>query len=190
MLCALVSTVTFAQGEIFWNVKAGMNISNFTSGDNTKAKIGFRAGVGMEYAFTEMWSLQPSLLFTTKGTKVDAPLLDMTINAMYLELPVNAAARFRIGDYSSIVVSAGPYIAYGVGGKTTSKLEDAREEKVNTFRDNGAKRFDFGLGTGVAYEFGQIFISADAQFGLLKVMDLGTDSPKNLNFAIGLGYRF
>jgi len=118
VLCALISTVTFAQGEISWNVKAGMNISNFTSGDDTKAKIGFRGGVGMEYGITDMWSIQPSLLFTTKGTKIDAPLIDMTINAMYLELPVNAAVRFNLGELSNIVVSAGPYIADGSGGKT------------------------------------------------------------------------
>lgn len=190
VLCTLLSSVAFAQNEIYWNVKAGMNISNFTSGADTKAKIGFRAGVGMEYDFDEMWSLQPSLLFTTKGTKIDGNLLDQTINAMYLELPIMAGLRFMVGDRSSILITAGPYIAYGIAGKTTIKLDGAREEKVNTFGDGRAKRFDVGLGVGVAYEFGPMFVSADGQFGLTKVMDYGNSSPKNLNFAIGLGYKF
>jgi len=46
------------------------------------------------------------------------------------------------------------------------------------------------LGAGVAYEYSRFFVGFDAQFGLLKVMDLGNDSPKNLNFTVGVGYKF
>lgn len=37
----------------------------------------------------------------------------------------------------------GPYLAYGVGGKT--KI-DGVSEKADTFGDDGLKRFDAGLG--------------------------------------------
>lgn len=187
VLFALITTASFAQ--ISWNVKAGMNVSSWTS-DGSKAKVGFKAGAGMEYAITEMWSIQPSLFFTTKGSKINSNLLEVNMNQMYLELPIMAAARFYVGDYTSIVVSAGPYVAYGIGGKTKTKLGDIPEVSVNTFGDYGAKRFDTGLGVGVAGEFGRIILGVEGQLGLIKVADVGNASPKNLNLSITLGYKF
>ena len=48
-------------------------------------------------------------------------------------------------------------MAYGVGGKT--KI-DGVSEKADTFGDDGLKRFDAGLGLGVAFEFGNIVVGA------------------------------
>lgn len=191
-LSVLISTVAFAQNPVTWNVKAGMNVSNFTS-DYADPKVGFRVGGGMEYAFTDLLSIQPSLLFSTKGAKVDD--INATINAMYLELPVNLAARFAISDDVNFVVGVGPYFAYGIGGKTKVNLLKAAEVKTNTFGDDILKRFDFGLGASIAFEFGQFFVSADSQFGLTKLngdkyLDITGSTPKNLNFNIGVGYKF
>ena len=56
VLVAMVSTVTFAQ--ISWNAKAGINMSKLTGGEGADMKVGYQLGVGMEYAFTDMWSVQ------------------------------------------------------------------------------------------------------------------------------------
>ena len=87
VLFALVSIVSYSQ--ISWNAKVGMNMSNFTGDADTDMRVGFNVGVGMEYQFTDMWSIQPSLMFTQKGAKLG----DIKANPMYLELPVMAAAR-------------------------------------------------------------------------------------------------
>ena len=68
MLFALVSIVSYSQ--ISWNAKVGMNMSNFTGDADTDMRVGFNVGVGMEYQFTDMWSIQPSLMFTQKGAKL------------------------------------------------------------------------------------------------------------------------
>lgn len=65
VLFALVSIVSYSQ--ISWNAKVGMNMSNFTGDMDTDMKIGFNVGVGMEYQFSDMWSIQPSLMLTQKG---------------------------------------------------------------------------------------------------------------------------
>ena len=70
---------------------------------DTDMRIGFNVGVGMEYQFSDMWSIQPSLMFTQKGAKQD----EVKMNPMYLEIPVLAAARFAIADNQNIVVKAG-----------------------------------------------------------------------------------
>ena len=224
ILFALVSVAGFSQ-ITGWNAKVGMNISNWTT-DEVNAKVGFRVGVGTEYAFNDMWSLQPTLFFSTKGGKLDSGEMmgvnaKVTVNQMYLELPVMAAARFNVADNTNIVVSAGPYLAYGVGGKTKATVEYQGQKataKMNTFGKidkmtieaggqshdiplgdildpseydlsdmKGLNRFDFGLGVGVALEYQKFIVGLDGQFGLTK---LETDTGKNLNFAISVGYKF
>ena len=155
--------------------------SDFTGDADTDMRVGFNLGVGMEYQFTDMWSLQPSLMFTQKGAKLG----DMKANPMYLELPVMAAARFAVVDGQNVVVKAGPYLACGIAGKY--KIAGVKED---FFGDNGGgKRFDFGLGVGVAYEINRFFVDLTGEFGLTKVYD-ASGSPKNLNFSIGVGYKF
>jgi hypothetical protein len=121
------------------------------------------------------------LFLTGKGAKKDA----LTVNAYYLELPIMGAARFNVADNTNLVVNAGPYFACGIAGKT--KIAG---ESVKTFSDDGVdfKRFDAGLGVGVALEFGRIIAGLDGQFGLVDVQKLG--NPKNMNFSIVVGYKF
>lgn len=224
VLFTLISVAGFSQ-ITGWNAKVGMNISNLTT-DGIDAKVGFRVGVGTEYAFNEMFSLQPSLFFSTKGGKVGSGELGgisakVTMNEMYLELPVLGAARFNVANNTNLVISAGPYLAYGVGGKTKMKVKSGGEEvtaKFNTFGDvdkitvkaggnsqdisiselenltgseidaKGLNRFDFGLGVGIALEYNKFIFGLDGQFGLIDISD--TETAKNINFSIGVGYKF
>ncbi|MCE8922189.1 porin family protein [Bacteroides ovatus] len=190
VLFALVSIVSYSQ--ISWNAKVGMNMSNFTGDMDTDMKIGFNVGVGMEYQFSDMWSIQPSLMLTQKGAKIKEDGETMKFNPMYLEIPVLAAARFAVADNQNIVVKAGPYFAFGVAGKV--KVGD---DKADFFGDGddqfGGKRFDCGIGVGVAYEIGKFFVGLDGEFGFTNVVDFKSDeisNPKNMNFSIGVGYKF
>ena len=190
VLFALVSIVSYSQ--ISWNAKVGMNMSNCTGDMDTDMKIGFNVGVGMEYQFSDMWSIQPSLMLTQKGAKIKEDGETMKFNPMYLEIPVLAAARFAVADNQNIVVKAGPYFAFGVAGKV--KVGD---DKADFFGDGddqfGGKRFDCGIGVGVAYEIGKFFVGLDGEFGFTNVVDFksdGVSNPKNMNFSIGVGYKF
>lgn len=179
ILFALISVAGFSQ-ITGWNAKVGMNISNYTGDADLNAKIGFKLGGGFEYAFDNTWSLQPSLFLSTKGAKKDGN----SINAMYLELPVMAAARFNVADNTNIVVNAGPYLACGIAGKTKIDLGNDTERKYDTFGDDALKRFDAGLGVGVALELGKVIVGLDGQFGLV-------DGRGNIvGFLLSHGYRF
>ena len=167
-------------------------MSNFTGDMDTDMKIGFNVGVGMEYQFSDMWSIQPSLMISQKGGKYDEDGETVKFNPMYLEIPVLAAARFAVTDNQNVVVKAGPYFAFGVAGKV--KVGD---EKGDFFGDGddqyGGKRFDCGIGVGVAYEIGKFFVGLDGEFGFTNVVDFKSDNvsnPKNMNFSIGVGYKF
>lgn len=185
-ILAFVTSVTFAQ-DLSWNVKAGMNMSSISKTDDSKMKIGFNAGVGAVYAFDETWSVRPSLLFTTKGVKQDFDGEKMTYNPMYIELPIMGAVSFPISDGMNLVISTGPYFAYGIGGK----VKDG-DVKYNIFGDSeeegGFKRFDCGWGVGLTAEFGKFFVGLNGEFGITKVVD-GEQSYRNSNFSIGIGLK-
>ena len=110
VLFALFCTMGFAQ--LSFNVKAGLNLSSYIgeNSDHSKFKPGARIGVGMEYQFSDLVSLQPSLFFSQKGAKyssgysgsvVDADA-DVKINQLYLELPINVQFRFNIADNTAL----------------------------------------------------------------------------------------
>ena len=205
VLFALFCTMGFAQ--LSFNVKAGLNLSSYIgeNSDHSKFKPGARIGVGMEYQFSDLVSLQPSLFFSQKGAKyssgysgsvVDADA-DVKINQLYLELPINVQFRFNIADNTNLVIATGPYLVYGVGGKakfdgkaSVGGININGEEKVDTISDDGLNynRFDAGWNIGLGVEFGRILVGVDTQLGFCKIMD--GDAPHNANIGITLGYKF
>jgi hypothetical protein len=182
---AFVSTVSFAQVTPI--IKGGVAMSGYMgdNSDGSKAKIAGRAGFGFEYAVNEMFSIQPTLYWSDKGSKSDSND-NATLNAMYLELPVNAQFRFDMGNNMNLIVAGGPYLAYGIGGK--DKYDDGTiEVKADTFGDNGLKKWDMGLNIEAGLEFSQFLVGIYSEVGFLNVAKGG---PKNYTVGLNLGYRF
>ena len=141
-----------------------MNFSNYTGDLDLNAKVGFKLGGGFEYAFNDTWSLQPSLFLTSKGAKkrwIDHQRLLFGITC-------NGCCSFNVADNTNLVVNAGPYLACGIAGKSKMDMGNV-EYKEDTFGDDALKRFDAGLGVGVALEFGKIIAGLEGQFGLVDV---------------------
>jgi len=199
---------TYAQLPVSFGVNAGVNLSNAHVEDHIgdiKARVGFQVGVTAEYALTDAFYLQSGLSFTTKGFKNEYGVAESsisynvkhTVNEMYLQLPVKAAYKFPVMDNMNIVFNLGPYFAYGVGGKTKTEINNRvgtiegtiKDDKYNTFSDEGLKRFDFGLGAGVGAEFGQIVVGLNYELGLINIAR-EDGNVKNRNASLTLGYRF
>ena len=74
-----------------------------------------------------MWYLQSGLNITSKGAKSSYSEegfdVKTTLTTHYLEIPVLAAAKFDVSDNMKFVVNAGPYLAFGLGGKEKYELE-------------------------------------------------------------------
>lgn len=198
VLALTMSTGAFAQ--MSWNVKAGLNVSNHLGSSDANPIAGVKAGIGMEYRINDLFSIQPSLLIATKGTKYEYSSMlattNVKVNQTYLELPVMAAFRFDIGGNNNVVIAAGPYFAFGIGGKTTvdGSLSSIiwNVDTGNTFGSNRMNTFDCGLGAGVTFEFGRFFAGVDTEIGLMRLYDssVRSDNIKNVSFSVGVGYRF
>ena len=90
MLFGLIALAGYSQ--VRWDVQLGMNFSNMTKADDAKMLPGFKVGLGMDYAFTDVWSLKSGLMFESKGYKLD----EEKARPIYMQIPVMAAWKANI----------------------------------------------------------------------------------------------
>lgn len=179
--------------QVKWDARVGMNFSNMTKAEGTKALPGFNLGVGMDYGFSENWSLQSGLMISSKGYKIKDYSKDRPI---YLDIPVLAAYKFNISDNTKFVINAGPYLAFGLGGKC--KFDEGGDYKLfkgEDGEDAEYSRFDLGIQYGIGLEIGDHYlVNLTGQNGFISPFDYPDgydgDKPKNMTFSIGVGYRF
>lgn len=179
--------------QVKWDAKVGMNFSSMTKFDDTKALPGFNLGVGMDYGFSENWSLQSGLMISSKGYK-DKDYAK--VRPIYLDIPILAAYKFNISDNTKFVINAGPYLAFGLGGKC--KFDEGGDYKLfkgEDGEDAEYSRFDLGIQYGIGLEIGDHYlVNLTGQNGFISPFDYPDgydgDKPKNMTFSIGVGYRF
>lgn len=173
--------------QVKWDAKFGMNFSNMTKIDESKALPGFTLGVGMDYGFNENWSLQSGLMISSKGFKFKEGDWKDKYRPIYLDIPILAAYKFNISDNTKFVINAGPYLAFGLGGKAK---DDNFDLKLFKSDEGDWKRFDLGIQYGIGLELSDRYlINLTGQNGFISPVD-GGDDPKNMTFTIGVGYRF
>lgn len=207
VLIALTLQGVSAQNGIDWSVKAGLGIGNIT-GNNIKSldvKPIYELGFGLDCPLDKTWLLQTGIFFVSKGTNymivsMDAISAQARVNALYLELPLMAAIRLPVSRHTDVMISAGPYAGWGIGGKTKAlgyRASLSRPDwdsgniiELDTFGDEdlNLRRFDYGIGAGMAIEYHCYILGVEARLGLNKLQEeLGA---KNLTAFITLGYKF
>lgn len=215
---AIIALGTAAQSPFSFQVKAGVGTANF-HGENVESdtRIAYKVGVGANYEINRTWLVRTSLDFVSIGAREEIEYVgSANMNELYLQLPVMMSARLHLGKNYSASLSAGPYIAYGVGGKTSGEVEDYdinssyHPHKQYKFRlatfgnlidgKMGNRRFDAGLMFGLQMEYCKFIFGVDVQVGMINVNDqldillqgayVEMFSPKNLASFFTLGYKF
>lgn len=214
---AITTLMSLAQCPISFHAKAGIGTSYFYKQHETSdTKIAYKAGVGAEYALNKTWVVQSALEFVSIGSHIkEYNIGSAKMNELYLQIPIMMAARLHLGKDYHASISAGPYFAVGVGGKTSGERYDYSSSshgpnsyrfKLDTFGnmiDNkmGNNRFDAGIALGITFEYRRIIIGAEAQVGLVTVNKqlnqyinpngYGEDFlPRNFASFFTVGYRF
>jgi hypothetical protein len=151
-------------------IKGGLNVSNLyiDDVDDENARYGFNVGVYGQVLSSDVFALQPELLFSTKGSKADYNgLFDETVkyNLNYLDLPVLAV--FKLGESAEIHV--GPYASYLLNANISYSGDVANgTDKVDK---DQLKSYDFGLAGGFGLSFGAIQVGARYNYGFVKIAD-------------------
>lgn len=169
-----------------FGVKGGLNISTVVGGDveNTKSLVGFHVGGLAEIHVVEKFFIQPELLFSAQGTKVDSPFGDYDIKLNYLNIPV--IAKYYIVD-KKFNVEAGPQLGVLLSAKVEG--EDIKD---------GTRSVDFGFNIGAGYSFtDNLSVGLRYTIGLSPLSDQDIDntddyydSAKNSNLQLSLAYKF
>ncbi len=189
MLCfALVLTLgvnTIYAQPINFGLKGGLNFSNFGGDDagTWDSRTGFSFGGFLVSSFSDMFFIQPELIFTTKGATTTSTFETgdretRQLKFSYLEFPILGKLVIPLsGSNLQPLLYAGPYMAF----KVSSKLHIEREISDTESSYDDARATDFGLvfGGGVGLPVRANLIALEIRYNMgLTSFD---DSDSNLS---------
>ncbi|MDH6354250.1 hypothetical protein M2132_000577 [Dysgonomonas sp. PH5-45] len=233
VLLSSISVARAQENTLAYGIEAGANLSTFGGDDanDLDARLGWRAALHLDYNISNNFYTQIGINFLSKGangkyskiiTRNDLEQAGFSVdqysdlisgnkngrfeintNMIYFQMPIHAGYRLKLGEGVNAGVFAGPYFAYGVGGKTTTKLttkqatipgyptqDQTIESKIDTFDDNNYKDFDMGISAGVNGEYNSFVLSLGYEYGLTNISDKKDINLKNRNAYCKIGYKF
>jgi len=156
-----------------FGLKAGANFADFGGSDaknlDTSMKVGFHVGALVEINLLENLSVQPEIMYSSKGAKLE----DFDdINLDYITVPV-LAKFYLISEKLSL--EAGPQFSFLINESVPEQFE--------------TKSFDFAAVGGLGFQFtDNVFAQARYVAGLT---DTGKDAKiTNQVIQLSIGYRF
>lgn len=202
VLVFLVSTnirSAFGQ-EVIFGLKGGMNFSHLTiDGANDKNIIpGYHLGGFVGIPLAGSFSIQPELLFATKGTKWveenSAFSTDVRLKLNYLELPVKLVYNLS----RDVDFQVGPYMGFLLGVSSDSKIISGTGSVnfSNEFKKENFNSTDFGLHGGMRFFLSPIYLGFSYKLGLSEVAKEGKnariflDDASNRSIRIYAGFAF
>jgi len=211
-LMLLSGSALMAQSKI--GLKAGVNFAKMTSRSegisvSSSSRLSYNLTAFKDFPLSETMSFQPGISLNGKGLKlkISDDFLDESFtqeakaDLMYLEVPLNAIAKFAAGN-GKFFIGAGPYVAYGLSGKTESsatgfdsnmKMVQETEKNDKAFKkDQGMyKPFDFGVNFLTGYELNSgLSLNAGYGLGLSNIARGSDEKVKNKVFSISVGFAF
>lgn len=176
ILGILLSVSAIAQG-LHFGIKAGPSFSNFSgsglNGYDFNSMTNFHAGAFVELNLFDALSLQPELLYSTKGATLTGVGNDIENKLGYLSIPVLARV-YLIPDRFSL--DFGPQASFLLSETENVNISDSRT-------------FDFALAGGVTVHlFGPLFVQGRYNLGLTDVKP--DANVKNSVIQLSAGLRF
>jgi hypothetical protein len=205
-------------------IRAGINLANVSVNSNGRVEdanslTSFHAGIIGDFPLAgNFLSLQPGILFTGKGSKIqngepsDNGYFKQSSNPFYIEVPVNFVFKAPLGSDNKFFAGAGPYLAVGVAGKNKTKgrtilgtyeserdIKFSNDDPTTLSDEEGAgfgilKRFDYGLNGTVGIEGKSIVLGVNYGLGLAKLQSGSNNDADNNNkhrvLNISVGFKF
>jgi hypothetical protein len=209
MTVVLMVTLMAMGANAQFYAQGGLNLANITNTNDGQTEKNkwlptFNVGLMSRFGISTTFDLEAGILFTGKGSKAEtyfnngADYVKTKFNPLYLEVPLNAVIKIPLDTKakSNIFFHAGPYIAVGVGGKSTSEsriigfqsssstsIKFSNDDPFTSRQDDAAydklKRFDFGANIGGGIDFGKLLLKANYGFGLAKINSTQSDNTVN-----------
>jgi hypothetical protein len=188
LLMAGIAIFNAVNAQVKFGAKAGLNLANITGDiEGTKMKAGFNAGAFAKISLTEALSLQPELVFSTQGAKMEFEMegvrYDVKTNLSYLNIPV----LFQYNTTNGFFAETGPQLGFLMSAK--AKSEGEKEDVKDSF-----KSIDFGWALGAGFlTKSNVGFNARFNLGLGNIADNTDDDDfkvKNSVIQVGVFYVF
>jgi len=199
---ALFTFVSVSDAQLKFGVKAGANMSNFSTESNiidqVKGATSYQFGILLQ-AKALGFAIQPEVLYSVKGGEFNNSTLsgilsgtDIKFQSQSIEIPVNLQFGLEAGP-ARVFLQAGPYVSFLTG----ALINDSRDN-YETAKDY-ISTFDYGVGAGVGAELLGLQLTVKYDWGLSKlgkeeILAGNNINPfnelKNRNFNISLAYLF
>jgi len=167
-------------------IKGGLNFTNLFIDDidDENIGIGFQVGIVGKLPLTEVFAIQPELLYTQKGATAvfDAVDQEVAFNLNYIQLPL--LMNFNLGDVFNI--HAGPYAAYLLNANVDFDLD---KDNFNTFDAGLSVGFEVGvrnLSVGARYDYGLIGVGNEGFVNELTGLEDAKNNAIQLYVVLGL----
>lgn len=194
---AIVHAQKRAGAAVGFGVKLGLTVTTFGGDDaddipftEFEDKLGVAAGGLISIEMTPLVSLQPELLFVTKGADVEILGDDVGyVSATYLEVPLLVRLNIPAGE------SLAPFVVLGPGLGFLVSAEEVDNDGNSTNIEDDAEGLDLGLiiggGLGVPLSSGgTLEFEIRYEHGLKDTYEDSDVDLENRAFFILGGYRF
>ena len=203
----LIAILTLGFGTMIYaqngatGIKGGINFSSLSTdgNDDKNLKMGFNAGVFTKIPVSESFAIQPELLYSAKGIKLnydESAIADgeTKFNLNYIDVPVKLV--FNLSE--DFEFQFGPYVSYLINANTDTDAEffggefDSNDELD---RDH-FNTLDYGLTAGLGFDLDPMIFGLSYNLGLKQVAkddDISYDllgDAKNMVIQAYVGLKF
>ena len=208
-----ITTALTSQAQSLWDaskpdnnftfgIRVGLNMSSSDEDEANSIRTGFHLGFVVDYNIIKSFSLSSGIYYEGKGFKGNYPDIKIAnsskatasdLSASYIQIPLLASWRIEASSGVQFHINAGPYYAYGIGGKAKYQPYDMtfdRSYDQDTFGESGFwNHNDFGLIFGTNVLIGKFVAGVSYDLGLSDVSKVfGQFHNRNISISVGCNF--
>jgi opacity protein-like surface antigen len=194
IMCLMLAAAqqAYSQAQVALGIKAGPNFSTIdtkaSAGTNYRNRAGFHGGAFLLIKAAK-FGIQPEIVFSQQGSKVQIDSKDLESNFSYMNIPI----ILKLYTVAGINIQAGPQFGFVMNGEAPVQQTVGGVTNVEDVKDRmKASDFTLALGLGWDLPFG-LTLDARYNLGLSKIYDDAppqqTGDAKNQVFQFSLGYK-
>ena len=155
-LLAGLTTAAHAQTGVKYGLKGGYNLATFAGTDSkgSKYKSGFSAGGYLNFGLSDMFSIQPELLYSQKGASIDGyPNSGTTFKSTlgYLDVPI--MVRVNTGnDGKGLFFEAGPQGSFVLHNRDFTQTGNTTTQSTDNTSTDDLNKVVVGYVAGLGYQ--------------------------------------
>lgn len=187
------SLEAYSQAQVAIGIKAGPNFANIDTKSsavaNYKNRAGFHGGAFVLIKGGKI-GVQPEVIFSQQGTKVEINSQDFESNFSYVNIPI----ILKLYTVAGINIQAGPQFGFVTNAEAPvqDQLNPGSFEMEDIKDKMKSSDFTVALGLGWDLPFG-LTVDARYNLGLSNIFDDApsqqTEDAKNQVFQLSLGYK-